>query len=90
MTKTADSPLSVSKPSAPDNRRCQVRRRLKAGTYSKEFDHFVCQWFDWHYYPLNNPMKANIFSSAEDAQKYIEAQTTSWPNFDYEIIILDK
>jgi hypothetical protein len=90
LTKTTDSPESPSKPPAVVAQRCQVRRRLKAGTYSKEFDSLVDHWFDWHYYPLTDPMTADIFSSTEEAQKYIEEQQKSWTNFEYEIIILDK
>lgn len=90
MTKTAGSPPSPSKPGTTVEKSCQVRRRLKTNAYSKEFDRFVDHWFDWHYYPLNNPMASDVFTSSEEAQKYIEEQTKTWPNFDYEIIILDK
>jgi len=87
LTKKTDSQESASKP-APT--KCQVRRRLKPGTYSQEFDELVNQWFDWHYYPLNTPHNADIFTTQEEAQKYIDEQKLSWPNFEYEIIVLDK
>ena len=91
MTNPTDVPRSPSNPpsaSAPQD--CRVRRRLLSGTYSEEFDHLVNQWFDWHYYPINHKEYTEIFPDLRKAQDYIQEQKKSWPNFEYEILNLDK
>lgn len=92
---TKVSPLQLRLPfhdptaEEPAPAKCQVRRRMKAGTYSQEFDKYVGQWYDWHYYPLNTSMWAEVFLSHDDAQKYIDEQKKAWPNFEYEILDQD-
>jgi len=46
----------------------------------------VEHWLDWHYYPINHEIYANIYQSADEAKKYIKKQQKKWPNFEYEII----
>lgn len=82
MTKPTDTPELTSSAL----KKCRVRRRLKKGTYSKEFRHLVEHWLDWHYYPINHEIYANIYQSADEAKKYIKKQQKKWPNFEYEII----
>ena len=87
MTSSTDVPASSSKPAS---KTCCVQRRLRGGTYSKENENLVSFWLDWHYFPLNHLSYATIFSSEDEAKKHIEEQKIEWPNFEYEIIILDK
>lgn len=91
MTNPTDVPGSPSNPpSASTPQDCRVRRRLPGGTYSREVSHLVSQWLDWHYYPINHKEYAEIFPDLRKAQDYIQEQKKSWPNFEYEILNLDK
>ena len=69
---------------------CMVLRRLKAGSYSAEFNRLVKHWLDWHHYPINVEPYATVFESKEAAKKYIEEQQKEWPNFEYKVIDLDS
>lgn len=87
MTKPTDTPASASNPPLPT---CRVKRRLKDGTYSKEYERLVWFWLDWHYFPIDNIFYAPVFSSNDEAKEHIEEQKIEWPNFDYKIIDLDS
>jgi len=67
-----------------------VLRRLKAASYSSEFNRLVKHWLDWHYYPINVEHYATVFESPEAAKKHIKEQQKEWPNFEYKVIDLDS
>ena len=65
MTKPTDTAESTNET------HCMVLRRLKAGSYSAEFNGLIGHWLDWHHYPINVEDYATVFDSRKIAKKYI-------------------
>ncbi len=89
MTKLTDTPESPNESSVLPSHKYCVLRRLKKDTYRKDLERFYYHWIDWHYFPINHLMYADVFDSKEDAEKHIEKQKIEWPNFDFKIVNQD-